>query len=426
MNKIIFITFLTISLFADNYKEAMQAFYQRDFNLTLELLRPLIKNEDPRAQYQLGVMYRYGKGIKEDYQASRKLFKKAFITNQKLACESYFLGMCQGEGDAEAQNGLGEAHWRHHWAEQDRKKAAYWFKESASQGNANAQYRLGNMYYRDRKGFFEKLADKFIPNLHQTAPSGYSYSGSTESGIPQDKDKALFLFEKSAEQGHPGGQYMLAEIYSSGTVVKKDTKKAYKLYSKAANQNFSPAQDRLANLYLQGIGTPLNFKKAAYWFERALENKQYVWRGKSIAKRIKAKAVPIQDLANEGNAKAQYEMGQIYHKRIFYGYDIPRDLKKAFYWYEQAIKNDYAPAKIIVGNVYCYGRESEIWAKQDTEKALYWYNQAAEQAYPEAFYQLYKVYSGGCNQYNKDSSFKPDKEKSEYWLNKANEAGYQK
>jgi len=425
LNKIIFIVFLVTSLFGDNYKKALEAYYKRDFNSTLKLLKPLIDNEDPRAQYQLGVMYRYGKGVKEDYQASRKLFKKAFITNQKIACGSYFLGMCQGKGNAEAQNDLGEAHLRHHWAERDEDKAADWFKKAAAQGHANAQFRLGSMYYSKDKSFVDKLAYKFIPNLFQPVPHSQSWPKSLPAdAVSQDLDKALELFIKSTKQGHPGGQYMLANMYHQGDIVEKSNEKAYDLYKRSANQNFSPAQVQLVQFYLQGIGTKTNFAKAVYWYERALENKQYIYGKEYRLKRMKAELVPMQKLANEGNSKAQYEMGQMYHGNTLRYFDITRNPKRALLWYEKAIKNDYAPAQSAVGYMYCYGKEHGQWVKQDTEKSLYWYHKAAEQGYPEAFYKLHGVYLGYCEKNNKNSSFKVDLETANYWLKKANDAGY--
>ncbi len=351
-------------------------------------------------------------------------YEEAFFANKAMACESYFLGMCQGTGDPKAQNYLGEAYLKGYWVEKDLEEAVYWFKKASKQGNANAQYRLGTMYYSKDKDFFEKLAFMFLPRM-SSAPRPQPWPHKLPAdAISQDKDKALSLFEMSSNQGHPGGQYMLANMYSHGDIIQKDNKKAYNLYRKSANQNFSPAQVQLAKAYLHGIGTKTNFEKSVYWYEKALESKRYFYGGKYKVERIKAELVPMQKLADEGNAKAQYGMGQMYHGKTQRYFDITRNPEKAFFWYKKAIKNDYAPAQSAVGYMYCYGKERGQWVEQDIKKSLYWHHKAASQGYAKSYYNLNVVYSGRCVKNKKNSSFKIDKEKAKYWLKKANEAGY--
>jgi len=350
--------------------------------------------------------------VPEDYE----YYEKDFITSKELACESYFLGMCRGKGDPKAQNYLGVLYLKGDGVERDLKEAVYWFKKAAAQGNADAQYRLGTMYYSEDRSFSEKLAFKFIPNIHQPVARSQSWPKSLPvDAVSQDKDKALMLFQKSSEQGHSGGQYMLAVMYSKGNILKQDNKKANNLYTLSANQGFSPAYVKLAEGYLQGIGTKINFEKSVYWYERALKVDQYFYGRENKVKRIKDILVPMQKLADEGNAKAQYEMGQMYNDSLSY-FNIPRNSEKALFWYKKAAENNYAPAQYYLGNMYSYGSI----VKPDKKKSLYWYHKAAEQGHAMACYALYELSKKAL----KGNPDKLDEEKEIYWLTKAAENNY--
>jgi TPR repeat protein len=74
------------------------------------------------------------------------------------------------QGDAEAQYNLGMLYYEGHGVTQDYATARHWWEQAAAQGNAWAQYRLGVLYQKGR-------------------------------GAPQDDATAREWFEKSAVQG---------------------------------------------------------------------------------------------------------------------------------------------------------------------------------------------------------------------------------
>ena len=78
----------------------------------------------------------------------------------------------------------------------DYQQAVYWFKKSAEQKFAPAQYRLGEMYY------FEK------------------------GGLPKDLGMAVELFNEAAEQHDPDALMNLAMLTGTGEGVPHDTGKA--------------------------------------------------------------------------------------------------------------------------------------------------------------------------------------------------------
>lgn len=94
------------------------------------------------------------------------------------------------------------------------------FKETlreAQNGDAEAQYNLGLMYY-----------------------NGY--------GVRQDKSEAVNWYRKAAEQGHASAQFNLGLMYGKGEGVKQDYTEAVNWLRKAARQGDTDAQELLKEL----------------------------------------------------------------------------------------------------------------------------------------------------------------------------------
>jgi len=111
--------------------------------------------------------------------------------------------------------------------------AAKWFEKAAEHGYADAQMRLGLLYF-------------------------------TGQGVPKDNVRGLEFIRKAAEQG-----YVRAQFYI-GNLTEDNTKSA-EWYEKAAEQEDTDAQYELGLLYLNGDGVPKDNEKAAKWFEKAAE-----------------------------------------------------------------------------------------------------------------------------------------------------------
>jgi len=119
-----------------------------------ESVKKAAEQGNANAQYNLGVCYAEGKGVKQDYTEAVKWFVKA-----------------AGQGNAEAQFNIGFLYERGTGVNKDYTEAIKWYKKAAEQGISEAQFKLG-MYY--------------------------------EYGIGVEKDavKAAGWFLKAAEQGN--------------------------------------------------------------------------------------------------------------------------------------------------------------------------------------------------------------------------------
>ncbi len=92
-------------------------------------------------------------------------------------------------------------------------------------------------------------------------------------------------------------------------------------------------------------------------------------------------------LAEQGNANAQYNLGQIYKR----GQGVPKDIKTALKWYTLAAEQGDAYAQFNLGVMYEMGRG----VLQDYKTAVKWYRLAAEQGYASAQYNLGAMYALG-------------------------------
>lgn len=173
------------------------------------------------AQYYLGEMYYYGKGVFQDYAKAVEWYRKS-----------------AEQGNADAQCSLGYMYTFSKGVSSDYTKAVEWFRKSAEQGNAIGQNWLGDAY-RDGRG------------------------------VSQDYAKAVEWYRKAAEQGYVYAQYYLGIMYRDGSGVSQDYAKAVEWYRKSAEQGYTDAQYQLGYMYHNGIGVSKDHTKAAEWYSKA-------------------------------------------------------------------------------------------------------------------------------------------------------------
>ena len=89
-----------------------------------------------------------------------------------------------------------------------------------------------------------------------------------------------------------------------------------------------------------------------------------------------SEAGQLEQMARQGNAKAQFDLGMKY----FTGDHIPKNLSKALFWVRKSAVNGYSWAEVWLGIMYFQGKG----VRKDPEKALKWWKKAAEQGNPWA------------------------------------------
>ena len=156
----------------------------------------------------------------------------------------------------------------------------------AEQSDAEAQYRLGEMYRSGEDPQYNEFDEEY-------------YSG---EGVRRDDQSAVKWFRKAAEQGHAEAQVRLGGMYYYSGGVPRDYQEALKWFRKAAEQGLAQAQFSSGSMYYKGEGVPQDYQQAAKWYRRAAE---------------------------QGLARAQYNLGSNYN----FGEGVPKDYVLAIKWY---------------------------------------------------------------------------------------------
>ena len=119
---------LIVPAWAD-YKAGEDAYGRGDYATALREWRPLAEQGNALAQYNLGVLYRKGRGVPQDDVQARQWYEKA-----------------AAQGQAKAQYNLGTLYFNGAGVPKDYPQALRWFRLAADQGEALAQTKIAIMY----------------------------------------------------------------------------------------------------------------------------------------------------------------------------------------------------------------------------------------------------------------------------------------
>jgi TPR repeat protein len=111
-------------------------------------------------------------------------------------------------------------------------------QKHASQGNAEAQSCLGQLYLL-----------------------GW--------GIQADAAKAWDLFQLAAQGGSARAMTRIGAMYEQGLHVRKDYKKAFQWHLRSATLGYANAQSDVGIFYEDGLAGEKNIKKALYWYRKS-------------------------------------------------------------------------------------------------------------------------------------------------------------
>jgi hypothetical protein len=122
---------------------ALDAIEDGDFDAGIRMLETDARRNNVEAAYELGLMYRDGKGIEADPQRALEWLTRAAETDWKrdpykfgLPRAQYVLGVMYLEGAGTAA---------------DAERAADWFERAAEQGHSRAQLMLAELYSRGER-----------------------------------------------------------------------------------------------------------------------------------------------------------------------------------------------------------------------------------------------------------------------------------
>ncbi|MDA8000445.1 MAG: sel1 repeat family protein [Alphaproteobacteria bacterium] len=176
------------------------------------------------------------------------------------------------QGDAKAQYSLGNLYYFGNGVPRNYEMALKWFRPAAEQGLARAQYNLGTLYL-PYQGEFCSIFDgpRFdcidVP-IHSHSVTAFPFISRADD--PQNHERsyemALKWYRLAAEQGYANAQFVLGQMYAIGKGVPQDSETAMRWYHLAAEQGHAQALHHLGDMM------PGNFSRRLEWHALAEEH----------------------------------------------------------------------------------------------------------------------------------------------------------
>jgi len=195
------VLFTGVSVADAEFDQAVEDYNNGGYIKALNAFYTLAKQDNPKAQYNVGLIYANGLGVTKDLTEAQK-----------------------------------------------------WYERAAKQGNAAAQYNLAQLYqaagarnphaYKKAKYWYEKSVESGLKEAYTNLGALYAEG----VGVEKDVAKALTLFEKGAALGDSAAQVNAAVLYAWGEGIKHDKMKAYDNLKKALKAGQSDASEHLDKL----------------------------------------------------------------------------------------------------------------------------------------------------------------------------------
>lgn len=233
------------------------------------------------AQLRLALMYMEGRGVSMDPGQAQEWLGRAArsaAAERARVCRGFAL---QGYTEAQYELGLMYA-WGRGVATEDR-AALKWYCLAAEQGHAESQHRLGQVYqYRAQRAELAAVQDRpeAVKWYHRAAEQGHPeaqfelgrihdprYESGIQLGLRQDEATACQWYQRSAEQGEPRAQLMLGLKYASPNDQggPREKVQAYRWLSRPPAWFFLASSAQRAMKRLEAVMTEEELAEARKW-----------------------------------------------------------------------------------------------------------------------------------------------------------------
>jgi enhanced entry protein EnhC len=325
----------------------------------------LVDEGDKQAALLLGMLYDRGIGTKQDPSEAINWYEKADPSAVKL----FIVGSKMLTGES---------------IDKDETDAENLLKQAAEQGFSYADLNLAILYQKQNKPFMFELQKAVNSENARAGMLLADYYLAQPNDVEKTKD-AMTIYQQFAEKGDATAQMKLGYIYDEGLLGEQNRQLASEWYTKSAQQGHPIGQFLLAKLYQQGdIGKYPDYQKAQYWYGKA-ENKlpqAALARGfvlDTFMNRYKQAVKSYQIAAEAKLPLAYYNLGLAYQ----IGKDRPIDMEKAVFWYEEAAEQGQPDAIALLARLHWTGQ-----ANGGQSKALTLFKQAADLKHKDALYQM--------------------------------------
>ena len=412
---------------SQQFKEAKKNLYGKkpDYEKAIQLLEEEHTNGNVLATYELGDVYRFGRGTKIDIDMADRYYQQAFSRFQ-------YLYRNEDKGKGYFAYRIGKHFYYGQGIEKSYENAREWMEKS---GNKYATYLLGKMaYYGQGIKESPELAFQYFTSIsHNNAYAAYQAASMIENQEISEGAKGYYSAEElyasafhrfldmERKQKNDNLEYKIGLMYLNGKGVGQDAERAEEYLSLSADAGNIYAKSRLAKLYLEEGREERIPQAVAYLSEVAIKGKSDMAMY-TLGNIYSSEKYTLQDLdkAKEwynkaekaGNTFASYKLGKMYYEQedfqnaakhyekcdnrfadYFLGkiyldeqremYDIEKGLK----YMTKAAMGENEWAQYQLGNIYCLDK----YGIQDIKKAYGWYTKAEQHGNEFASYKLGKI-----------------------------------
>ncbi len=412
--------------FAQDLGKGINAFNEGKYQVALTELKPLAEAGNAKAQFFMGEMYGWGRGVKRDYARARKWYLKASKQNMYKADSRLALYYLSGFGVAK-----------------DEMLALFYAQRGANNNDETAQYLLGRFYEAGRAGlsvdnrkavkWYKAAVDNGYLSIYEDLGRAYEKIG--------DFVNAEKWYQKAVDRGDEDARKPLARLKAQNAAAKQTTSNSRKVVSPKSSSSSSPSS-----------GSAIAVE---YPDEAARQSSDRVWEDDKDDFLVGANAYLDGDfslaleflypLAEKGVPYAQYYMGEIFDR----GLGINQNPQAAVKWFKAAYKNGVSRAGHNLAYIYYTGsagfvdhetavdifhREARAGNRlsqvslghaytdgkgvvENHKTAVKWYRMGAENGDPVGMFQL------GLAYYRELGGVSWDYNKAYMWFSLAHEGG---
>ena len=205
------------------------------------------------ASNQLGLIYKEGEGVEQDFLKAEKWY--AVAANQ---------------GEISAILALAEIYFDGLNGQTDYAKAKKWLDKAAEQHNGMAEMRLSEMYEKGlgvKPGRKEAIRWLELAVQHRSREAHYELGKRMLEGrdVPQDTKKGMVFIKTAARSGYPEANFFMSRAYRDGLGVPKDQEKAQQILSQALLGAVEQNEEELvAKILNEGANPNTHFQRAVF------------------------------------------------------------------------------------------------------------------------------------------------------------------
>jgi TPR repeat protein len=371
----------------------------RDETRAAELYRGAASQGNAEAGFRLGVLFEQGRGVVEDVDEALRWYgiaasegnAEAELRMNKILAENdetsnrpspFEAAVSAAErGSPRAQLALGFKYEQGLGVSKDVAEALRWYREAASQGNAEAEVRISRLEGRSgqvvsRPSPFDEMK-RAAEQGDSEAQRALGFKYERGLGVESDLSLALEWYEKAASQGNPTAKLRMNMLLAENREPVEQLT-SLEISQRSAAEGDPEAQFLLALRYEQARGIPTDLGEALHWYEEAASQGHAAAQLRITSILADQGRMEEADFfawakreASGGESEAQYAVAQRYEA----GNGVEKDLDQALIWYHSAADGGSAKAQRALGEMYDEGRGVE----QDSDEALRWYEKAANQ-----------------------------------------------